>query len=97
MIIFRPDHKELLGIYLFYFFQSLNFKKQRDSIVSGAAQPQLPIRSLNNATIPIPSLATQQAIVAELEAERAAVDQARDLAARMQGRIDAAIARVWEG
>jgi type I restriction enzyme M protein len=70
MLIFRPDASMLSSSYLFHFFQSENFKAQREAIVSGAAQPQLPIRSLNEARIPLPPLATQQAIVAEIEAEQ---------------------------
>ena len=73
MLIFRPDERKLSGQYLFRFFQSRNFKDQRDSIVSGSAQPQLPIRSLHVAELPIPDLETQQAIVAEIEAEQALV------------------------
>ena len=57
--------------------------------------PKLMNKEVARITIPLPPLETQQAIVAELEAERAAVDHARDLVARMQGRIDAAIGRVW--
>jgi len=59
MLIFRPDATKLLSSYLFHFFQSENFRAQREAIISGAAQPQLPIRSLNEAKIPLPPLATQ--------------------------------------
>ena len=95
MLIFRPDPKVLLGDYLFHFFQSQNFIKQRDSIVSGSAQPQLPIRSLNGAIIPLPPLATQQAIVAEIEAEQALVAANRELIARFEKKIQATLGRVW--
>ena len=63
MLIFRPNESELCGEYLFYFFQSQYFKKKCDSIISGAAQPQLPIRSLNEAIIPLPKLKIQNRIV----------------------------------
>ena len=72
-----------------------NFRPQREAIVSGAAQPQLPIRSLNEATIPIPPLATQQAIVAEIETEQALVAANRGLVARFEKKIQATLARVW--
>lgn len=42
-----------------------------------------------------PSLEDQQAIVAEIEAEQALVNSNRDLIARFENKIDAAIARVW--
>ena len=95
MLIFRPDATKLSSSYLFQFFQSENFLAQREAIVSGAAQPQLPIRSLNEAKFPFPPLPTQQAIVAEIEAEQALVNANRELIARMEKKIQATLARVW--
>jgi len=45
--------------------------------------------------IPLPPLATQQAIVAEIEAEQALVAANRELIARFEQKIQAALARVW--
>jgi restriction endonuclease S subunit len=45
--------------------------------------------------VPVPPLATQQAIVAETEAEQALVAANRELIARFEKKIQAAIARVW--
>lgn len=95
MLIFRPDATQLAGSYLYHFFQLENFRTQREAIVSGAAQPQLPIRSLNEATIPLPPLATQQAIVAEIEAEQALVAANRELITRFEQKIQATLARIW--
>jgi type I restriction enzyme M protein len=95
MLIFRPDTTKLSISYLFLFFQSQNFKAQRDAIVSGAAQPQLPIRSLNEAKIPLPPLATQQSIVAEIEAEQTLVAANRELITRFEKKIQATLARIW--
>ena len=95
MLIFRPDAAKLSSSYLFLFFQSENFRAQREAIVSGAAQPQLPIRNLNEARIPLPPLATQQAIVAEIEAEQALVAANRELITRFEKKIRTTLARVW--
>lgn len=95
MLIFRPDATKLTSSFLFHFFQSENFKTQRDAIVSGAAQPQLPIRSLNEARLPLPPLETQQKIVAEIEAEEALVSGNRELIERFESKIQNSIARVW--
>ena len=95
MLIFRVDESRLSGEYLFLFFQSQNFKRQRESIVSGSAQPQLPIRSLNQAILPVPTLETQQAIVAEIEAEQALVNANRELIERFESKIKDVIARTW--
>jgi restriction endonuclease S subunit len=45
--------------------------------------------------IPVPPLATQQAIVAEIEAEQALVAANRELVARFEKKIQATLARVW--
>ncbi len=52
--------------------------------------------NLEKIQIPLPDLSQQQAIVAEMEAEQAAVDANRELIERFEKKIDAAIARVWE-
>ncbi len=97
MLVFRPDENKLSGSYLFQFFRSMNFKEQRNAIVSGAAQPQLPIRSLNEARLPLPDLETQRAIVAEIDTEEALIASNQELVERFEKKIQQAIARVWQG
>jgi len=50
---------------------------------------------LKESIIAIPPLATQQAIVAEIEAEQALVAANRELIARFEKKIQATLARVW--
>jgi type I restriction enzyme M protein len=50
---------------------------------------------LKQYTIPLPPLATQQAIVAEIEAEQALVAANRELIARFEKKIQDTLARVW--
>jgi restriction endonuclease S subunit len=95
MLIFRPDQNKLSGNYLFHFFQSKNFKDQRDAIVSGAAQPQLPIRNLIDVRLPVPPLETQKAIVAEIEVEQSLVDANRELITRFEKKIQTTLNRIW--
>ena len=45
--------------------------------------------------VPLPDLETQDVIIADIEAEQALVYGNRDLIARFEKKIDAAIARVW--
>ncbi|MDX9973614.1 MAG: N-6 DNA methylase, partial [FCB group bacterium] len=45
--------------------------------------------------LPLPPLATQQAIVAEIEAEQALVAANRELIARFENKIQATLARIW--
>ena len=95
MLIFRPVEDELSGGYLFQFFQCQNFRNQRDAITSGSAQPQLPIHSLKQAKLLLPSLITQKNIVVEIEAEQTLVDANRELIERFEKKIQNTLSRVW--
>ena len=72
-------------------------KEYLTKIAPQAAQKNINIGILKTLEIPLPPLATQQAIVAEIEAERALVSANRELAERMKQRIRDAIARAWGG
>jgi type I restriction enzyme M protein len=66
-----------------------------DHIVFGAAYKALTIEKLKEFKIPLPDIATQQAIVAEIEAEQALVAANRELVARFEKKIQATLARIW--
>ena len=51
--------------------------------------------NLEKIQIPLPSLTTQQAIVAEIEAEQSLIAANWELVERMEGKIRAAIGRMW--
>jgi len=95
MLIFRPNLNKLSSHYLFLFFQSENFLEQKEAIVSGAAQPQLPIRSLKFARIPVPPIETQQSIVSTIQAEQRLVDSNKELIRIFEEKIRQSINRVW--
>ena len=61
----------------------------------GGAQPNISQKIVREFQIPLPPLATQQAIVAEIEAEQALVAANRELVARFEQKIQATLARVW--
>jgi type I restriction enzyme M protein len=58
-------------------------------------QPSISQAIVLERTIALPDLATQQAIVAEIEAEQALVAANRELIARFEQKIQATLARVW--
>jgi type I restriction enzyme M protein len=95
MLIFRPLLEHLLSEYLFLYFQSENFIAQREAIISGSAQPQLPIRDLIHIKMPLPDIGHQRIIVDEILQENSLVAANRELVTRMEGKIQAAMARVW--
>lgn len=69
MLIFRPNLNVIIPEYLFEVLRSGIIKAQIKKHVSGAAQPQLPIKTLVNFTFPVPkSIAEQHSIVNKLSA-----------------------------
>ena len=69
MLIFRPNQKQITSEYLFEILRSGIIREQIKKHVSGAAQPQLPIKTLVNFEIPVPiSIKEQQTIVQKLNA-----------------------------
>lgn len=69
MLIFRPNKQSLLSAFLFELLRSGIVKDQIRKLTTGAAQPQLPIKTLVNFKIPVPtSLEDQRVLVAKLRA-----------------------------
>lgn len=66
-----------------------------DHIVFGAAYKALTIEKLKEFRIPLPPLAIQEAIVAEIEAEQLLVAANRELISRFEHKIQATLARIW--
>jgi type I restriction enzyme M protein len=92
--LLRPSEK-VLSSYLLHFLRSPAGKQQGDAAATGVAQKTVSLKALRDFKVPLPPLDVQQAIVAEIEAEQALVNGNRDLIARFEKKIDAAIARVW--
>ncbi len=79
-------------------FLELMMRTKKDflnTIAPQSAQKNINVQILKPVAIPLPPLATQQAIVADIEAEQALVAANRELIERMEGKIQAAIERVW--
>ena len=73
-------------------------KTRTDELIglsTGGAQPNISQAIIRSLLIPLPPLETQQAIVAEIEAEQALVAANWELIERFEKKIQAAIARVW--
>jgi len=77
------------------FAQSDLYWNQAGALMTGGGQPQFNGNALKQVKFPLPPLATQQAIVAEIEAEQALVAANRELIARFERKIQATLARVW--
>jgi len=81
--------------YLSFYLNSERGRQTMLSMISGVAITRLTLTKLNAAEIPLPPLATQKTIVAEIEAEQSLVAANRDLIARFEKKIQATLARVW--
>ncbi len=69
MLIFRPNLKQITSEYLFEILRSGIIKEQIKKQVTGAAQLQLPIKTLVNFVFPVPkAIKEQQAIVKKIDA-----------------------------
>jgi type I restriction enzyme M protein len=81
----------------FAFFQiaSPKVKAYLEEQAVGVTMMNLNQRILSVIQIPLPALATQQAIVAEIEAEQALVATNRELIACFEKKIEATLTRVW--
>jgi type I restriction enzyme S subunit len=67
MLIFRPNEKIIKSEYLFEILRSSILKSQIKKFTSGAAQPQLPIKTLVSFSFPVPtSLEEQSRIISNL-------------------------------
>jgi restriction endonuclease S subunit len=88
--------KELVNPrYYWVFAQSDDYWNQANALMTGGGQPQFNGNALVQLKFPLPPLATQQAIVAEIEAEQALVRANRELIERFEKKIQATLARVW--
>ena len=81
--------------FLGFFLNTTHGRRKMLSMMSGVAIRRLTLVKINQTQIPLPPLETQQAIIAEIEAEQALVAANRELIQRFEGKIQAVIARVW--
>lgn len=83
--------------YLKLLLDSPVFQNQLVKGASGAAiQNVASVSEIKGFDIPLPSLIEQEKVVAELEAEMAAVEGCRHLRAKMQARIQRVLGQVWQ-
>jgi restriction endonuclease S subunit len=92
---FVPKNDSFAPAFLYRVLQSRYEDLRTISDARGGNQSNLSAQVLKQYTIPLPPLATQQAIVAEIEAEQALVNANRELVGRFEKKIQATLARIW--
>ncbi len=95
MVILRSNLDKISPNFLLLFLNSLEFEVQVSNFMSGSAQPQLPIRVLNEIEIPLPPLAVQEQIVEKIEAERSLVESSKKLIDIYEQKTKDTIAKLW--
>jgi restriction endonuclease S subunit len=82
--------------YVNAFMNSDSFQQGIKQFASRAiGQSNINAKNLSGYPIPLPPLATQQVIVAEIEAEQKLVAANRELIVRFEKKIQATLARIW--
>ena len=81
--------------FVFHYLRSQVVQSSIDRVKVGVAQFNLSLKQVSEIPVPLPPLATQQAIIAEIEAEQALVDANHDLITRFEKKIQATLARIW--
>ncbi|MDX6767540.1 MAG: N-6 DNA methylase [Candidatus Methylacidiphilales bacterium] len=89
--VLRPVRTILLDLYLITALNEMDLSRH----ITGVTVPKLNQEKLRAIQIPLPPLATQQAIVAEIEAEQALVAANRELITRFEQKIQTILARIW--
>jgi type I restriction enzyme M protein len=97
MIRVRADEAKIRSHYLLTVLKSAPVREYVTSNAVGAAgsMPKINQAIVESIPIPLPPLNTQQAIVAEIEAEQALVAANRELISRFEKKIQATLARIW--
>ena len=90
-----PDRTRVDIVYMATYMLSDSFNERIRGYYERASIPKINRSQLFEVTIPLPPTTTQQALIAEIEAEQALVNANRDLIARFEKKIQATLARVW--
>ena len=95
IFVIQPKKTSVVIGFYSVFMRSESFNNTVMSFIKGAQLPRIGWSSFASIKIPLPPLETQQAIVAEIEAEQAFVNANHELIKRMEKKIEATLARVW--
>lgn len=92
IVIRRPD---VLPRYVYYFLRSM-YEVIRGQEYSGGGVPHLNLTIIANVRVPIPELAEQERIVAELDAKMAVLTELRRMRDEASQSITETLNRIWE-
>ena len=85
----------VLPEFFWAFAQNDEYWNQAEVLVAGGGQQQFNGNAVKQVKLPIPPMAVQEAVVSDIESERLLVNANRELAKRLEKKIQAAIGRIW--
>ena len=94
-LLLRDQSDRLDKDFLYNVLGSTLVFAQFEQAATGGVVNNLNSEIVRGVKIPLPPLATQQTIVAEIEAEQALVAANRELITRFEQKIQATLARIW--
>jgi type I restriction enzyme M protein len=96
LVALCPNRELLVGAFLKDLLLTRTLQEKILAHQSGTTVYGIKASVLKELTIPVPPLDTQQAVVAEIEAEQALVAANRELIACFEKKIQATLARIWD-
>jgi type I restriction enzyme M protein len=89
------DRRTVLPAFFVHAFAQESVMSQVQAMSYGGTMDILSLKVLRNLRIPLPTVAEQEAIVRQIEAEELLVDANRQLIQHFEKKIEATLARVW--
>ncbi|MBN2033897.1 MAG: restriction endonuclease subunit S, partial [Deltaproteobacteria bacterium] len=95
ILVLRPVGNHIITGFYASVLKSESFNATVMSHIKGAQLPRVGWPSFASILVPLPPLATQHAIVTEIEAEQKLVAASQELIARFKKKIQTTLARIW--
>ena len=95
LIRFNFNKKKIDSKFFWCYAQSEEYWSQAKSLVTGGGQPQFNANAVGKIAIPLPSLEIQKQIVEQIEEQRVAIEQAKNLKKIFEQKIKEKIGEVW--
>jgi type I restriction enzyme S subunit len=94
--ILKPNRVALDSQFAWHMLRSRTVFEKAWSLKTGSAQPTVPLRAIRELAIPVPPIAEQRRIVAELDALQAKVDAVKCLQSETAAELDALLPSVLD-
>ena len=95
--LLRPSPEKVSPEFLFLIMKSTGVMLQAERAATGMAQKTVALKSLRDFSIPLPPLAIQQEIVAEVDTYQRRIEELKKEVLENEAKIKATIDRVWGG